>query len=133
MLAQDQAQPLAPDPDLPVVTVSAQVGGEFPHTPVRERDAQRARSSGGRRDDECDVGVTDLAGRPPVHRGSSAANPRWLNAWMTSRTVSSSAATNRAIADTGVPDADAMMIVARRTRTELPRPRRTIWVSVWPS
>jgi hypothetical protein len=73
MLAQDQAQPLAPDPDLPVVTVGVQVGGEFPHTPVRERDAQRARSSGGRRDDECDVGVTDLAGtasRPPrVQRG----------------------------------------------------------------
>jgi hypothetical protein len=52
---------------------------------------------------------------------------------MTSRTVSSSAATSRAIAGTGVPDADAMMIVARRTRTELPRPRRTIWVNVWPS
>jgi hypothetical protein len=36
------------------------------------------------------------------------------NAWITSRTVSSSAATSRAIADTGVPDAEAMMIVARR-------------------
>jgi hypothetical protein len=51
---------------------------------------------------------------------------------MTSRTVSSSAATSRAIADTGVPELEAMMIVARRTRIELPRPRRTIWVSVWP-
>ena len=48
---------------------------------------------------------------------------------MTSRTVSSSAATSRAIADTGVPDAEAMIMVARRTRIELPRPRRTIWVS----
>jgi hypothetical protein len=52
---------------------------------------------------------------------------------MTSRTVSSSAATSRVIAATGVPDADAMIMVARRTRIELPRPRRTIWVSVWPS
>jgi hypothetical protein len=44
---------------------------------------------------------------------------------MTSRTVSSSAATRRAIAVTGVPDEDARMIVARRTRIGLPRPRRT--------
>jgi hypothetical protein len=36
-----------------------------------------------------------------------------LNTWITSRTVSSSAATSRAIADTWVPDAEAMMIVAR--------------------
>jgi hypothetical protein len=44
-------------------------------------------------------------------------------------TVSSSAATSRAIAGTGVPDADARIIVARRTRIGLPRPRRTIWVN----
>jgi hypothetical protein len=43
--------------------------------------------------------------------------------------VSSSAATSRAIAVTGVPDADAMMIIARRTRTEPCLPRRTICVS----
>jgi hypothetical protein len=49
-----------------------------------------------------------------------------LNAWITSRTVSSSAATIRAIAGTGVPDADAMMIIARRTRIEPCLPRRTI-------
>jgi hypothetical protein len=35
--------------------------------------------------------------------------------------VSSSAATNLAIAATGVPELEAMMIVARRTRIELPR------------
>jgi hypothetical protein len=34
---------------------------------------------------------------------------------MTSHTVSSSAANNRVIADTGVPDAEVMMIVALRT------------------
>jgi hypothetical protein len=49
--------------------------------------------------------------------GSSAARPLVLNRWTTSRTVSSSAATSRAIAGTSVPDADAMMIIARRTRT----------------
>jgi hypothetical protein len=52
-----------------------------------------------------------------------------LNAWITSRTVSSSAATSRAIAGTGVPDADAMMIIARRTRIAEPFPRRTICCS----
>ena len=61
-------------------------------------------------------------GRPPAQRGSSAARPFSLNAWITSRTVSSSAATSRAIAGTGVPDDEAMMIVARRTRIGLPRP-----------
>ena len=45
---------------------------------------------------------------------------------MTSRTVSSCAATSRAIAGTVVPDADAMMINARRTRTDSCLPRRTI-------
>src|SRR3954453_15684759 len=72
-------------------------------------------------------------GRPPAHRGSRACNPRSLNAWITSRTVSSSAATSRAIAGTGVPDADAMMIRARRTRTDPCLPRRTICCSRRPS
>jgi Clp amino terminal domain, pathogenicity island component len=49
------------------------------------------------------------------------------------RTVSSSAATSRAIAGTGVPDADAIMIIARRTRTEPCFPRRTICCSRCPS
>jgi hypothetical protein len=56
-----------------------------------------------------------------------------LNAWITSRTVSSSAATSRAIAGTKVPDADAMMIIARRTRTDSCLPRRTICCSHCPS
>jgi hypothetical protein len=56
-----------------------------------------------------------------------------LNAWITSRTVSSSAATSRAIAGTSVPDADAMMIIARRTRTDPCFPRRTICSSRRPS
>lgn len=53
-------------------------------------------------------------GRPCVQCGANTANPRALNAWITSRTVSGSAATSRAIAGTPVPDADAMMISARR-------------------
>lgn len=51
-------------------------------------------------------------GRPPAHRGPRQANPSRLNAWITSRTVSSSAATSRAIASTLVPDADAITINA---------------------
>jgi len=47
--------------------------------------------------------------------------------------VSSSAATSRAIAGTSVPDADAMMIIARRTRTDSSLPRRTICCSRRPS
>ena len=65
-------------------------------------------------------------GRPAPQCGSSTASPWALNAWITSRTVSGSAAISRAIAGTGVPDAEAMIMVARRTRIELPRPRRTI-------
>ncbi len=76
-------------------------------------------------------------GRPPAHRGSSAARPLALNRWITSRTGSSSAATSRAIAGTSVPDADAdadaMMIIARRTRTDPCFPRRTICSSRRPS
>ena len=65
-----------------------------------------------------------------AHRGSSAARPFSLNAWITSRTVTSSAATSRAIAGTSVPDADAiMMIIAQRTRTDPCLPRRTICCS----
>jgi hypothetical protein len=56
-----------------------------------------------------------------------------LNKCTTSRTVSSSAATSRAIAGTGVPDADAMMIIARRTRIDPCLPRRTICCSRCPS
>jgi hypothetical protein len=38
-----------------------------------------------------------------------------------------------AITDTGVPEAEARIMVARRTRIEFPRPRRTICVSRCPS
>ena len=43
------------------------------------------------------------------------------------------AAVSRAIADIGVPDADAMMIIARRTRIDLCLPSRTICCSRRPS
>lgn len=57
-------------------------------------------------------------GRPAPQCGASMASPWALNAWITSRTVSGSAATSCAIAGAPVPDADAMMINARRYRTE---------------
>jgi hypothetical protein len=48
-----------------------------------------------------DILVTDLAGTAARPLRVSAANPHWLNAGITSRTVSSSAATSRATAGTG--------------------------------
>ena len=48
VLAQDQAQPLPADDD-PPIGVTGEVGDQFAHAPVRQRDAQRARSGGGRR------------------------------------------------------------------------------------
>ena len=74
----------------------------------------------------CSSSLVIWRGRPPAHRGSSAANLGSLKEWMTSRTVSSCAWTSRAIAGTVVPDADAIMINARRTRTDSCLPRRTI-------
>jgi hypothetical protein len=65
-----------------------------------------------------------------VGGGRRERQPVWSNY---ARTVSSSAATNRAIAGTSVPDADAMMIIARRTRTDPCFPRRTICSSRRPS
>jgi len=130
---QDLPQPLTADPDDPLV-VAAQIGGEFAPTPVRERAPERLGPGLGRRDDEPDIVVTDAAGtaaRPPrVQRGQP---PLVERAWITSRTVSSSAATSRAIARTGVPDDEARMIVARRTRIDSCRPRRTIRPSRCPS
>ena len=55
-------------------------------------------------------------GRPAPQCGSSTDSPWALNAWITSRTVSGSAAISRAIARTGVPDEDARMINPRRYR-----------------
>ena len=70
------------------------------------------------------------AARPPrVQRGQ----PLLVEQWITSRTVSPSSATSHAIAGTGVPDADAMMIIARRTRIDPCLPRRTTCCSRCPS
>jgi hypothetical protein len=51
--------------------------------------------------------------------------PISLNRWITWRTESSSAWTNRAIAGTVFPPAEASTTIARRTRTTEPVPRRT--------
>src|SRR3954465_7231475 len=76
-------------------------------------------------------------GRPPAQRGSSALIPSSLNRWITSRTVSSSAATRPAIAGTVLPPAEASTTIARRWRIPLlaafGSPRRTIRSSRCPS
>jgi hypothetical protein len=133
MLKQDLTQPSAPDHD-PTIVAAGEVIGEFAHAPMRER---RTPPLAGRA-----VAVATMnrmsaslirRGRPPAHLGSSAANPRSLKAWITSLTVSSSAATSFAIAETGVPDDDAITIMARRVRIVPCLPRRTIWVNRRPS
>src|SRR4249919_3722047 len=131
-LVQELPQPLPPDLHPPGGTVS-QVGGELAHAPVRKGLAQLS----GRV--VAAVTMTSMSsslirrGRPPAHRGSSAARPLALNRWITSRTVSSSAATSRAIALTGVPDADAMMIIAPADPDRLVPARRTICCRRCPS
>ena len=126
---QDLPHPFAPDPDAPRGQVGSQLG--------KLQCVNGSPSFSGRV--VAAATMTSMSaslirrGRPPAHRGSSAASPFSLNAWITSRTVSSSAATSRAIAGTGVPDAEDMIIIARRTRIEPCLPRRTICCSRCPS
>jgi len=87
---------------------------------------------GGRRDDELEVVIADQAGtasRPPRVQGIEASGVEVMD-HIADGVLS---AATSAIAGTGVPDDEARIIVARRTRIELPLPRRTIWVSRWPS
>jgi hypothetical protein len=56
-------------------------------------------------------------GRPPLHFGSSAANPRSLNAWITSRTYSALTCINDVMSGTACPWADINTTIARRNRT----------------
>ncbi len=72
-------------------------------------------------------------GRPPAHRGSRQVSPISLKRWITSRTVSSSAWTRRAMTGTVLPPAEASRTIAPRYRTELVLPRRTICWSFCPS
>ena len=71
---------------------AGQVGGELAQGPAGEGLAELRRAGGGRRDDRRESSSLIRRGRPPAHRGSSAARPFSLNRWITSRTVSSSAA-----------------------------------------
>lgn len=110
VFAQDLPQPFPADPDRSD-PVAGQVVGELAETPVRERLPQSDGACPGRRDDELAFVIADqgTASRPPR---PSAARPLSLNALITSRTVSSWAVTSRAIAVTGVPDVEAVMIRA---------------------
>jgi hypothetical protein len=125
------AQPFPSEGDGPVGVVG-QVVGEFVDVRVNGRPSFTGRV---RAVATMNVSSSGLIrrGRPPAQRGSNASSPISLNRWITWRTVSSSAATSRAIAATVVPEADAMMIVARRTRIEPCLPRRTIACNRWPS
>lgn len=58
-----------------------------------------------------------LRGRPPLHFGSSAANPWSLNAWITSRTYCALAANIVAASLAERPCTEASTIPARRSRT----------------
>jgi hypothetical protein len=130
---QDLPQPFPPDahparrcpPWVGAGVPTGQVCGQLAQTPVGERQPQLSRASGGRRDNDPGVSVGDPAGTTARPARAQAGQPTVLNAWITSRTVSSSAATRRAIAGTVVPDAEAMMINARRTRIDSCLPRRT--------
>lgn len=82
--------------------LGGRVVGELADVPVRERTPRLRRARGGRLDDELHVISADQAGMATAHLGSPQAGPCSLNAWITSRTVSSSAATSRAIARIGV-------------------------------
>ena len=59
----------------------------------------------------------NLGGRPPLHFGSSAANPWVLNAWITSRAYCGLAANIAAASAALRPWTDASTIPARRSRT----------------
>jgi hypothetical protein len=90
---------------------------------VRERAPESFRVRESRRDDELLVDVTDPAGttsRPPRVQSVQTDLVEPVDH------LPHGAATSRAIADTGVPPADAMIIIARRTRTVPCLPRRTI-------
>ena len=63
------------------------------------------------------TGGPNLAGRPPLHFGSNAANPCSLNAWITSRAYCGFIANIAAASDALRPWADASTIPARRSRT----------------
>ncbi len=117
MLAQDLPQPLPADPHHPVQAAARKPASLRRLHRVNGRPSLRRRAAAVARMNSSSS-VLIRRGQPP-HRGSRAARPISLNRWITSRTVSSPAATSRAIADTVVPLADAMMIVARRTRTDL--------------
>jgi hypothetical protein len=59
----------------------------------------------------------NLRGRPPLHFGSKAANPRSLNAWITSRAYCAVAANMPAASTALRPCTEASTIPARRSRT----------------
>ncbi len=85
----------------------AQVSDQFAQRSASERLAKLDRAGGGRRDDDVFSSSLSWRGRPPAHRGARQARPFSLNAWIASRTVSSSACTSWATTSTRFPPAEA--------------------------
>jgi hypothetical protein len=81
--------------------VLAQVAHECGEAPGGERLSQPVGVLRAMRQIWSRAAGPNLRGRPPLHFGSSAANPDWLNAWITSRTWFSLAANIIAISPRG--------------------------------
>ena len=112
-ICRTRSRPTTDDAD----RVVGQVVDQLAQAPVRERPADRPRPRRRDLDDERPRPRAVIRrGHPSPHCGSNAAMPEALNAWITSRTVSGSASSNRAIIGGFTPCADARTITARRTR-----------------
>jgi len=131
-LAQELPQTFSADFD-PADGVAFQVVGQLAQAPVRERTPEPDRARGGRRDDELLVVAGDRRGRPPACLGSSQASPPGVEIvkdiadGVLMRGDQPRDRRNRR------PDADAMVIISRRTRIDSCSPRRTICCSLRPS
>jgi hypothetical protein len=102
------------------------MGLQLADRPAGERRTHPTRALAGHCHDVVLLVLTEQAGamaRPP---GVQASQPDLVKPWITSRTVSSSAATSRAIAGTVFQLDEANTIIARRYRIVLADPRRTI-------
>src|SRR4051794_3675643 len=113
VIGQQPPGPLPADRQHPHRVVG-QIADQLAQAPVGERAAELLRSGGGRRDQELLVLSADPAGTATRPARVRAFIPTSLNRWIPSRTVSSSAATSRAIAGTVFPLAEASTTIARR-------------------
>lgn len=132
MLVQGLPEPFPADVH-PLDPVVCEVVGEFTDAPVCEGAPQLGGTGPGRRDDELALVIADQAGtasRPPGVQRGQALRVKRMDHVPDSVLVRGHQPGDRRH---GVPDADAMMINAWRTRTDSCSPRRTICCSFCPS